>query len=151
MITMLLTRVTCVSTYSQPRDEVITSDIDLYIWQVAKEFDLSPYMLASLIYQESRFVVRSNLTQIMYDGKYHQEAIEYTGNDDLTNEYNNIRICGYYLNKWAQEYPNEPHRWLRMWNEGIVNDYNSSYYSRSVLKRAERWEEQQLNAFHLGE
>lgn len=144
---MLLIQVVFVRSEAQPTDECWDNVIDVYIWEVSREFDLSPYMLASLIYQESRFIVEDNLTQIMNKGKWHKEGIEYTQNDDLSNPYNNIRICGYYLNKWAQEHPNEPHRWLRQWNEGNVNGFESSYYSRTILKRAEKWEEEQIIYF----
>lgn len=144
---MLLIQVAFVRSEAQPTDECWDNVIDVYIWEVSREFELSPYMLASLIYQESRFIVEDNLTQIMNKGKWHKEGIEYTGNEDISNPYNNIRICGYYLNKWAQEYPGEPHRWLRMWNEGNVSNLNTSYYSRSILKRAEKWEEKQIIYF----
>lgn len=144
---MLLVHPFYVRSEAQPTDIVWENVVDVYIWEVAREFDLSPYLLASLIYQESRFIVKDNLTQIMNGGKWHKEGLKHCGSDDLTNEYVNIRCCGYYLHKWAQEYPNEPHRWLRMWNEGNVNDFNSSYYSRSILKRAEKWEEEQIIFF----
>lgn len=121
------------------------STLELDILEVSDEFNLSPHLLASLIYQESSFIVKENLTQIT-SKKWFKEGIDYTGSDDLTDQHNNIRICGYYLNKWAKEYPEEPHLWLRMWNEGYDNALQhpdrTSYYSRSIIRRAEQWEEE---------
>lgn len=132
----------CLNAQAQPKEEEFKPLLEIYIDEVAKEFDLSPYLLASLIYQESRFIVKDNLTQIMGKGKWHKEGIEYTGNNDLSNEYNNIRICGYYLKKWAEEYPGEPTIWLNYWNKGHYSE-TETYYTRAILRRAEKWESEE--------
>lgn len=145
MIAVILTTSVSVSAYARP-DEVISDTVYLYIWEVSNEFDISPFLLASLVYQESRFIVTDNLTQIT-NKKWFREGLAYCGSDDISNPYINIRVCGYYINKWAQEYEGEPALWLMMWNEGYENalahydPFKPSKYAREILKRAEIWEE----------
>lgn len=134
----------CINANAQGASIWITTDVEFYIRDVAKEFDLSPYLLEALVYEESRMIVMDNLTQIT-SKKWFREGLEYCGSDDITNPYVNIRCCGYYLHKWAEEYPGEPHLWLRMWNEGYENALDNpdgtSGYSRRVIKYAEELEE----------
>lgn len=119
--------------------------INVYIHEVAAEFDLSESLLASLIYEESRFIVLENLTQIT-NKKWFEEGIEHCESDDLTNPYVNIRICGYYLSKWAKEYDGEPAMWLMAWNQGYEkakkNYKNPSSYAKRIIRRAEQWIEE---------
>lgn len=131
----------CVNAKAQPQDEVITNDLELYVYEVAREFDFSPYLIASLIYQESRFIVRDNLTQIMGNGRWHKEGFEYCGSFDISNPYVNIRCCGYWLHKWAEQYPDNPYVWLNYWNRGYYLEKETGY-AKSVMDRAIRWEEQ---------
>ena len=141
---ILVTSVT-VSAYARPQ-EVISNSVYIYIWEVSKEFDISPFLLASLVYQESRFIITDNLTQIT-NKKWFYEGLEYCESNDISNPYVNIRCCGYYLHKWAQEYDGEPALWLMMWNEGYENalrHYNPqkpSRYAREILNRAYEWEQ----------
>lgn len=136
---VILTTCTSVKAYARP-DEVIEDLVILHICDVADEFNLDVYILASLIYQESRFVVKDNLTQIT-NPKWFSEGIEYTGNDDLENPYNNIRICGFYLHKWLEEHTIE--ECLVMWNSGYFAP--TSKYSREIIRRADKWKEKNLD------
>lgn len=121
-------------------------ELDFYIWEAASEFDFSPYILKSLIWQESGYK-GNNLTQIMYVGWF-KEATDYIGSKDISNPSVNIRICAYTLSHWAEENEGEPALWLMMWNEGPdtakahYNPDKPSYYARAILKRAEEWEEE---------
>lgn len=135
LLTILTISTTSVTAYARP-EEVIDNIVILHIWEVSEEFDLDFYVLASLVYQESRFIVEDNLTQIT-NKKWFREGIEYTGNDDITNPYNNIRICGYYLNKWLQDH--EIEECLAMWNTGHFAQ--TSKYSREIIRRADKWRE----------
>lgn len=148
LATTLVTLVTLsVKAEAQPQDEVIGSSVELYIWEVANEFDLDYYLLASLVWQESRFIVMDNLTQIT-NPKWFKEGIEYAGTMDIKNPYINIKVCGYYIHKWAEEYEGEPALWLMMWNEGYENalshydPLHPSRYARQVIKRAEQWQQE---------
>lgn len=132
----------CLNAQAQPKEEEFKPLLEIYVDEVAKEFDLSRYLLASLIYQESRFIVKDNLTQIMGKGKWHKEGLEHCGSDDISNPYVNIRCCGYYLNKWAEQYPGEPTIWLNYWNKGHYSEAET-YYTKAILRRAEKWEEQE--------
>lgn len=130
--------------YAQPRDHVIENTVELCVWDVANEFNISPYLLSSLVYQESRFIVMDNLTQIT-NKSWFKEGLEYCGSDDITNPYVNIRCCGYYLHKWAEEFPGEPALWLMCWNCGydtaveIYNPNRPSVYAKEILNRADEW------------
>ena len=123
----------------------VVDPIDLYIHEVATEFQLSESLLASLIYEESRFKVVDNLTQIT-NVKWFEEGCEYCGSSDISNPYVNIRICGYYLHKWAEENPGEVYLWLRAWNEGEENAKENPYYvsgyAKRITQRQEMWVEQ---------
>lgn len=127
-------------------DDIPTEYI-IYAWECENEFDVSASLLLSLCWQESRFkesVVGGNVTQIT-NLKWFKEAIEYCEADaPKDNPYQNIRICAYYLNKWAEEYPGETYLWLMMWNMGYENalrSYNSnkpSKYAKTIDDNAQK-------------
>lgn len=134
--------VSSLTTKAQGPAEVLTG-LDFYIEMAASEFDISPYMLKSLIYQESGFK-GDNLTQIMYIGWF-KDATDYIGSTDYHDDYTNIRICAFTLRKWAEENEGEPALWLMMWNMGpakakqLYNPDRPSYYARKILERAEEY------------
>lgn len=112
----------------------------IYIWEVAQEFDINPFVLASLVYQESRFIVEDNLTQIT-NPKWFYEGLEYCGSHDITNPYVNIKCCGYYLNKWQKEKGIDFA--VMAWNIGYENAKKRkklNRYAVEILSRAEEWE-----------
>lgn len=146
---MIAGHISCIDAYAQGANQTYTA-LEMDILEVADEFDLSPHFLASLIWQESNFIVKDNLTQIT-NKKWFQEGIDYVGSDDITDEHTNIRICGYYLHKWFEEFDDtenggNPHLVLRCWNEGYENALRNpdatSYYSREIIRRAELWEKE---------
>lgn len=145
LIGLIVAQSFCLNAHAQGAYETVSA-METYVEDVADEFDISEYFLASLIYEESRFIVKDNLTQIT-NKKWFKEGFDYCESDDITNPYVNIRCCGYYLNKWAKEYEGEPALWCRMWNEGYENairdkEYVSGYAKR-ILERSEEWESQQ--------
>lgn len=104
------------------------------------EFDFCPTMLMAICWQESRGLL-PNLTQIGYK-EWFREGIEYTGDDDIENQRNNIRICAYYMSKWGKEYKNIEVS-LTGWNRGIENSVainGKSGYATSVIKKAKEYE-----------
>lgn len=127
--------------------------IDIYIKEVAEEFDLSPYLLKSLLYQESGLIVTENLSQIT-NKKWFKEGFEHCGSDDIKNQYVNIRVCGYYLHKWYEQFGDEcPYLILECWNEGpgkAVATHNCnkpSRYAKTIVDRAIQWQEEQEGEF----
>lgn len=145
LLTIIADLFICINANAQGPTETVTA-LETYVEDVAAEFDVSEYLLASLIYEESRFLVKENLTQIT-SVRWYKEGFEHCGSDDKSNPYVNIRVCGYYLNKWAQEYEGEPGLWLRFWNEGYENALEDpgymSGYAKRIIKRAEQWETEQ--------
>lgn len=94
----------------------------------------------AIIWQESRGLL-DNLTQITYIGWF-EEGIEYTGNDDIKDRKNNVRICAYYMRKWADEY-NDIEISLTGWNQGIENSLvkdGRSYYATTVIEKSKEFE-----------
>lgn len=120
--------------------------IQVYCWEVGFEFNVSPTLLMSLVYQESRGTAE-NLTQIT-SRKWYSEGIEYCNADEYrTNAYQNIRVCGYYLKKWYDEQGDaDSYLIAEMWNEGketalATHSNTPSAYARSVVDRATEWQE----------
>ena len=115
-------------------------------WEVGREFQICPTILMSLIWQESRGIVSDNLTQVT-NTKWFQEGIDALEIDDLTNPYQNIRLCGWYLRKWCEETEDMGFA-LMAWNEGDTNAYKHydgihySYYARTIMNRSAEWEEE---------
>ncbi len=108
--------------------------------EAGEEFDFCPAMLMAICWQESRGLL-PNLTQIGYK-EWFREGIEYTGDDDIENQLNNIRICAYYLSKWGNEYGNIEVS-LTGWNRGINNSVainGKSGYATSVIKKSREYE-----------
>lgn len=145
LLTIIADLFICTNARAQGPTETVSA-LEMCVEDVAAEFELSEYLLASLIYEESRFIVKENLTQIT-SIKWYKEGFDYCESEDLANPYVNIRCCGYFLNKWAQEYEGEPGLWLRFWNEGYENALENpgyiSGYAKRILRRAEKWEEEE--------
>lgn len=126
--------------------EDIPPEYIVYALECENEFNISAALLLSLCWHESRFkesVVKGNVTQIT-NLKWFKEGIEYCEADNPKgNPYQNMRICAYYLSKWAEEYPGEVYLWLMMWNQGYENakaNYNPnkpSRYAKSIDEKAQ--------------
>ena len=148
---MLLILVACVRSKAEEIDfEAIPCVSEVFCWEVANEFNISEALLISVCWQESKFnkeVVGGNVSQIT-NLKWFSEGITYTdAKDPKGNQFENIRILGYYLHKWAVEYPEEPYLWVDMWNKGYekalvtYNPNNPSRYARTVVNRIPQIEE----------
>lgn len=108
--------------------------------EAGEEFDICPTMLMAIVWQESRGLL-DNATQITYEGWF-QEGFEYTGNPDKHDKLNSIRICAYYLRKWADEY-NDINISLTGWHLGIENSLardGRSNYATYVIKKSREYE-----------
>ncbi len=123
----------------------------LYAWECEKTFDVSAVLLLSLCYTESRFkesTVKGNITQIT-NTKWFKEGIEFVGAENVKdNPQENMMVCAYYINKWANEYEGEVYLWLMMWNMGYENAKNvynpnkPSRYAKEIVERADKWTEE---------
>lgn len=124
----------------------IPAEIRLIAWECQKEYDISQYLILAITYQESRCnadKVNGNVTQITNTDWYQEGIAASQSTDAKHNVRDNMRVCSFYINKWANEYPDNPYLWLRLWNEGdsAKSTQNAtSYYSRKILERAERYE-----------
>lgn len=120
--------------------------IKIHCWEVGNEFQVSPVLLMSLVYQESRGLAE-NKTQIT-NLTWFKEGIEYCQADDpKKNDYQNIRICGYYLRKWFEELGDaDVYLIIECWNEGyenaIATHSKPSRYAKEVVDRAIEWTEE---------
>lgn len=130
--------------------EDIPQEYIVYAWECEEEFNISAALLLSLCWTESRFkesVVKGNVTQIT-NVKWFKEGIEVVCADDVKgNPLQNMKVCAYYLSKWANEYPGECYLWLDCWHEGYENairKYNGkgTYYSRTIDNQAQILEEE---------
>ena len=152
LVTMLVILVSLTNVRAEA-EEISIDDIprayEVFCWEVSNNYDLSEALLISLVWQESKFKadeVNGNVSQIT-NIRWYQEGVNYTCSENpKTNVYENINVLGYYLHKWAEQYPDEPYLWCRMWNEGYENallnrDY-ISYYSRTIVDRIPDIEEQ---------
>lgn len=133
--------------------EAITEDIPLspilqiHCWEVGNEFNIDPCLLMSIVYQESRGLVK-NKTQIT-NTQWFKEGIEYCEADEVkSNDYQNIRVCGYYISKWFEELGDaDIYLIVECWNEGVGNAIRThntskpSLYAKQVVDRATEWEE----------
>lgn len=129
-------------------DEIpLTKILQLHCWEVGNEFNIDPCLLMSIVYQESRGV-HENKTQIT-NTKWFAEGIEYCNADQVkTDDYQNIRVCGYYISKWFKEFGDiDTYLIVEIWNEGYENAIRThkvdkpSLYARQVVERATEWEE----------
>lgn len=131
--------------YAQGPVETV-EPIDVYISQVSEEFNVSENLIRSIIFEESRFVVTDNLTQITHK-KWFREGFDYCGSDDISNPYVNIRVCGYYLHKWFELYGDgDVYLIVEMWNMGeqnalVKHNVNKpKTYAKNVVNRADKWD-----------
>lgn len=136
ILVILSVSLLCVTAKAQEQEEAMY----IYIWEVSKEFDISPFLLASLVYQESRFIVTDNLTQIQ-NPIWFAEGLEYCESDDISNPYVNLRCCAYYLNKWSEE--KDAGFAIMAWHRGYENALKRKRwdsYTNEVMGRMQRWE-----------
>lgn len=108
-----------------------------------QEYQICPMILASLVYTESRGIVTDNLTQIT-NTKWFKEGMEACEVDEIKTPENNIRVCAYYIAKWAEEY-DDIFLALDSWRygpENAVQKYKDapSAYSKEIAKRSAEWE-----------
>ncbi len=119
-------------------------DVQIECQQSAEEFNISPTLLMSLVYQESRGML-PNATQIT-NPYWFRHGIEAVGAEDVKkNRDENIKVCAWYLRQWLEEY-DDVYLVLEMWNEGqetalaTHNPDKPSRYAREIEERAEYWE-----------
>lgn len=142
---LLLVYTSCLNCYAQGTPET-TDEIHGTIEEVAKEFNVSANLIRSIVYEESWFVVKENLTQIT-SKRWFKEGFDYCGSDDISNPYVNIRVLGYYLAKWFRKYGDgDVYLIVEMWNEGEENAFRThrvnkpSSYAKRVVDRADEWD-----------
>lgn len=130
--------------------EVIPDELEEIAEECQEEYSVSKYLLLSLVYEECRFDVEEvdgNVTQIT-NTTWFEEGIEHVkAKNPKTDVRENMKICSYYLSKWMEnEAEGEPMLACRMWNQGFENALKTpnatSYYSRSIVRRADRWQEE---------
>lgn len=146
MITLLSMTITVLTSCLNARAEEpsyweIPKDIRSEAEQVEEEFQISRYLILSLVYQECRFqtdLVNGNITQITNVGWFDEgiEALQLT--EPKTDYKQNMRLCAFYLNKWFAE-SDDIHRALRSWNEGPSGYSQPSNYSNQIINRADKW------------
>ena len=111
--------------------------------EAGEEFQVCPMILASLVYTETRGIIPDNLTQIT-NTKWFEEGMDACEVDEIKTPENNIRVCAYYIAKWAEEY-DDIFLALDSWRygpENAVRKYKDkpSYYSKEIATRSAEWE-----------
>lgn len=132
----------CIKGYALSEEIPVPLEYQLYAWELENEYGIDAELLLSLCYEESRFIHLDNLTQIM-NPKWYKKEIEATEVDDLSDPFQNMKVCAYCLMEYSLEYPENQFLWCRMWNEGYhnakKNEEKISNYSRRIVERAEEW------------
>lgn len=150
LLVLLLTvgRTFCISVEAKEQDIrfriLLPVDVQIECADIAKKYDLSPTLLMSLVYQESRGIL-VNATQIT-NPYWFRHGIDATGvNNPKENRKENIEVCAWYLRGWFEKY-DDVYLVLDCWNKGedaAVSGYNPdkpSTYSKQIEERAEWWE-----------
>lgn len=143
LMTAILVLTFCLDAKAEDLEE-IPEDIQQICEEAGKEFSVCPTILMSLIYTESRGIIRDNLTQIT-SKKWFKEGMEFCQVDEYATPENNIRICAYYIAKWSEE--DDIYLAIDSWRYGPENakaKYKDkpSRYSRSIVERSAEWEEE---------
>ena len=135
----------CTNTYCVTEEIPLNTYIQFCCEEIGRKENISPTILMSLIYQESRGK-HKNLTQVT-KLRWFKEGIEELNLKNVKkDEYENIRLCAYYLHKWFEEYEDMGFA-LMCWNEGYESAKKKfkkgkySYYSIAILERSAEWEE----------
>lgn len=125
----------------------IPEAVQEYCIQAGEEFNICPELLMSLIYTESRGIVTDNITQIT-SKRWFKEGIEACGDVDIKDPLSNIRVCAYYLAKWAYEGDYfDVYLVLDSWHLGRENalrkykEGKPSRYAKTIADRSAEWEE----------
>lgn len=134
------------STYKIP----LSRHIQNYAWEFEKEYKVAAPLLMSLVYEESKGNPDAKngkhigLTQI--NPKYFKHAIKELGLNDLTDPYQNMKLCAYTLSNWFEIYSDEDvYLILEMWNKGeqraLIQHRKDkpSKYAKRIADRAEEW------------
>ncbi len=122
----------------------LTPEVILYCKQAAKDYNISEYILESLVIKESRGNVNAKngsyigLTQ--FNPRFYGSAMTATMCTNPSDPNQNVRVCAYQLAQWNAKY-NDMHLVLECWNKGegkAVAQHTSSgtSYSRTIVNKA---------------
>lgn len=143
---IILALILCLNTKAEELSE-IPEEVQVLCFEVGEEFNICPMLLMSLIYTESRGIVTDNLTQIT-NTKWFKEGMDYCEVDEVKTPINNIRVCAYYLTKWAEEQGEDDiYLVIDSWRYGPENARamykpdRPSRYAKVIVDRSAEWEE----------
>lgn len=121
----------------------IPEDVRTYCEKYAEEYELEPSLLMAICWKETR--CRSNLENAGCKGicqiseRFHRSEMELLGIDDLFDTEQNIRLCAYMLEEFADKnsdvnyilmcYNSGSSRGKKLYNDGVVTKYAKSVVS----------------------
>lgn len=127
----------------------IPDDVKEYCEKYAEEYDLSPYLLMSICWQETR--CRANLENAGCKGmcqiseRYHKGEMELLGLDDLFDAEQNIHLCAYIVKQLSDKNSDEYYilmcyncgsgRGKKLYKQGVRTKYAKTVIANSEYLR----------------